>query len=60
MTRDDCLFFIHPHRLKLQVDRLRRWREWEGDAETVIELCGEEKDGEGGAAAMLDEAMEVQ
>lgn len=42
----------------MQVDRLQRWRVWDGDAETAIELCGEEVDGES-AAAMLDEAMQV-
>lgn len=45
----------------MQLDRLHRWRGWEADAETVIELCGEE---EGGGAdeetgAMLEEAVEV-
>lgn len=40
---------------------MRRWREWEADAETVIELCGEEEEeGDEDAAAMLDEAMEVR
>lgn len=47
-------------RLKLQVDRLHRWREWEADAETVVELCGDEEEGDEDAAAMLDEAMEVK
>lgn len=47
-------------RLKLQVDRLHDWRTWEADAETVIELCGEEDQGDEGAKSMLDEAMEVR
>ncbi|CAM9894469.1 unnamed protein product, partial [Ectocarpus sp. 13 AM-2016] len=34
------------NRLKLQLDRLHRWRGWEADAETVIELCGEEEGGD--------------
>lgn len=48
-------------RLKLQLDRLHRWRDWEADAETVIELCAEEEGGGGDAetVAMLDEAVEV-
>lgn len=50
-----CLF-----RLKLQLDRLERWRGWEADAETVIELCGEEEGEDEETAAMLDEAMEVR
>lgn len=42
------------------MERLHRWREWEADAETVVELCGEEEEGDEDAVAMLDEAMEVQ
>lgn len=42
------------------MDRLRDWRTWEADAETVIELCGEEDEGDEGAKSMLDEAMEVR
>lgn len=41
------------------MERLHRWREWEADAETVVELCGEEEEGDEDAVAMLDEAMEV-
>ncbi|CAN0141959.1 unnamed protein product [Ectocarpus sp. 12 AP-2014] len=47
------------NRLKLQLDRLHRWRGWEADAETVIELCGEEEGGDEETVAMLDEAMEA-
>lgn len=52
---------LSSRRLKTQVDRLRNWREWEADAETIVELCG---DGDGGgdeeAKDMLGEAMEVR
>lgn len=44
----------------MQVNRLRSWRAWEADAETVIELCGEGGEGDEEVLAMLDEAMEVQ
>ncbi|CAM9678984.1 unnamed protein product [Ascophyllum nodosum] len=46
------------NRLKVQLDRLHRWQEWEGDSETAVELCGEEDAGEY-SSAMLDEAMQA-
>lgn len=46
-------------RLKLQVERLENWRRWEADAETVIELCGEEGEGDDDTSVMLDEGIEA-
>lgn len=61
-ARPPPLLLLHwyTRRLKLQLDRLHRWRGWEADAETVIELCGEEEGGDEDTVAMLDEAMEVR